>query len=96
MAEGREGLRWWELKPQSPSQMAVEGLKSISLAISPNPTTGATVEGAWPSLSHPNQPTFQVLGVLAHHFGLPRHQLHLPITPTWTSSPLRLRPLWEA
>lgn len=50
MAEGREGLRWWELTPQSPSQMAVEGLNSTPLPISPSPTTGATVEGAWPSL----------------------------------------------
>lgn len=50
MAEGREGLRWWELMPQPPSQMAVEGLNSTPLPISPNPTTGTTVEGAWPSL----------------------------------------------
>lgn len=37
----------------------------------------------------PSQPTFQVLGVLAHHLGLPRHRVHLPITRAWPSSLLR-------
>lgn len=61
----------------------------VHLPGSPNPHHQCHRGG---SLSQPitYQPTFQVLGVsLPTTLGLPRHQMHLPITLAWTSSPLR-------
>lgn len=37
MVERRKGLRWWEFKARSPSQMAVEGLNSTPLCLNSAP-----------------------------------------------------------
>lgn len=87
MAEGRKGLRWWALKAQSPSQMAVKGHNCTPLPSSwrPKPHHQCHLGGSLPQ-PVTSQPTFQVLGVPAHHWGLPRHQVHLPVALAWTSA----------
>lgn len=90
MAERRQGLRWWELKAQSPSQMAVKGLSCTPLPIfwRPKPSHHCHLGGS-PSQPVTSQSTFQVLQVLAHHFRFAKTPGASPKYPGLNCHPLR-------